>query len=255
MDSKLKNLYKQFSGQSSMALSANSKQQVKDRVFQKLTEQPGEETEPAVSLWDRIRQSVLMKSYILVPLVLLLFIASTAVASAQALPGDTLYQVKRQVEHARVFLASTAEAKLELELIFAEERLREFEKIQASGRVLVQEEQVKSNNTQANNPGNNNTKDNNDKKTGSDNNSSSNNREVRARQQAEGALDFLEKTREQYEDRQDSQRAQDISNKIENYRNRLYNQGNDESSGKAKENDFLRGSTENLRGSPELKVH
>jgi hypothetical protein len=63
-------------------------------------------------------------------LVLILAIAGTARASANSLPGDTLYPVKRAIEDTRLALASPgAEASLRVE--FAGRRMDEFQKLMA----------------------------------------------------------------------------------------------------------------------------
>ncbi|HEX3096021.1 MAG TPA: DUF5667 domain-containing protein, partial [Patescibacteria group bacterium] len=84
-----------------------------------------------VSVWQKFR-NLFLHSYIIAPLVILLFITGTAYASADALPGDTLYNVKRTVEDARVVLAPTADSKLQLQLEFAQKRLQELETLRAN---------------------------------------------------------------------------------------------------------------------------
>lgn len=215
-----------------MALSSEAKARVKEKVFQRLGE-VGVETEPAVSWWAYIRQSVLVKSYVLVPLVLLLFVISTTAVSANALPGDILYPVKRQVENTRVLLAPTQQAKQELELNFAEERLRELEKVQAADSVKVEQPKTPSNNPgnkKSGTAGDTDSKDNSsDKAVTGGRNSSPTEREIRARRQAEGALEFLKQTKEQYREHKDIQRAEDLDKKIEDYRKRLLRENGDRS--------------------------
>jgi hypothetical protein len=257
MDSKLKNFYKQFSGSGRVVLSADAKQRVKNRVFQRLAEQPAE-IDPSLSWWTRLRHSFLLKSYILVPLVVLLFVISTAAASAYSLPGEVLYSVKRQVENARVILASTAEAKLELEFNFAEERLTELERLQAYGN--AQSEQKDQANTPTTEDGKDNFNGKDKQKDNTNNNSGASKArrpasqgEVRARQQAEGALDFLEKTREQYKDPKDNQRAEDLNKRIQDYRKRLFEENQDESSNNGVDN-FLRGGQGSVKGATDINV-
>jgi hypothetical protein len=254
MDSKLKKLYQQFSANSRNSLSPASKQRIKDRIFQRLAEPVAVAAEPAVSWWSRFRHSMILKSYVLVPLVILLFIVTTTAASAQSLPGDVLYPVKRQVESARILLAPTPEAKLELELNFAEKRLEELEKLQATASVSVSQDD-KTANIQANaavndnankdKDENKNSSDDNDKQAREDRDHSSNDRQAKARQQAEGALEFLEKTKEQYKGHPENQRSQDLDKRIENYRSRLF-QNRDGESG--------RDGSGKVKGSTDVKI-
>jgi DNA-binding response OmpR family regulator len=59
--------------------------------------------------------------------------AGAAGASAQALPGDWLYPVKRGVETARLQVAGSTRAKAELHLAMATERIEEVETLVAAG--------------------------------------------------------------------------------------------------------------------------
>jgi len=129
MNDKLKNIYTGYSAARGMALSTAAKQRVKDKVFQRLSE-PLPET-AAVS-WRQRLAGLTRHRYAVTVIVVVLFVVSTGIASAHALPGDLLYPVKLQVESAQVLLAPTADAKLKLQVNFAEKRLDELEKVQAA---------------------------------------------------------------------------------------------------------------------------
>ncbi|HEX3100087.1 MAG TPA: DUF5667 domain-containing protein [Patescibacteria group bacterium] len=141
MKDELKQFYKnnpapnadQSEVQSSLILSEDAKQRVKDNIFSKLGAQVADElaVKPGFS-WTKI----ILRGYIVAPLVFVLLIAGTTVASANSLPGDALYPVKRQVENARLLIAPTEEAKLELQVNFAQKRLEEAEKLSASNTNL-----------------------------------------------------------------------------------------------------------------------
>lgn len=123
MDQEPKNLFNRY--REELSLSADGKSRIKDAVMKRLSEpQP----EPPQTLWDRLR-GFAMSGYVLVPALLLIVTGLAAAASGSALPGEPLYPVKRQVESIQVMLAPTPEAKLNLQLNFAEERLKELEMV------------------------------------------------------------------------------------------------------------------------------
>ncbi len=63
-------------------------------------------------------------------LIMVILVSGTATVSAQSLPGDTLYPVKRLVERGRLALTGD-EGEVELRLKYAERRLDEFAELQA----------------------------------------------------------------------------------------------------------------------------
>jgi hypothetical protein len=70
-----------------------------------------------------------------VMLLLMVVLATSVVtASAQALPNDVLYPVKRTIEQARLALAADGAHSGELRLAFAAERLKEVERLIEAGR-------------------------------------------------------------------------------------------------------------------------
>lgn len=237
MNSKLKNFYSKHSGQTEFVLPEDAKERVKERVFHRLSERP-EQDDPQLSVWERIRASILMRSYVLVPLVVVMFIVSAGAVSAGAVPGDILYPIKRQVESARVILAPSADAKLELELQFAEERLLELERIEAVATVETPESsRMKSERKKAAQDARDNsisvaagTED----EPGDEDSEHSRNakRKVKARAEAEGALEYMVKARQQFVEQQKKADSEDkrrhdqdwekkLEQRIDQYRDRL----------------------------------
>ena len=193
MNHRLKNLYSKYTSPKAV-LSMEDKQRIKEKVFARLSEPL---PEPTSSFWSGLKKFTL-HSYVLVPLVLLLFIVSTTVASAHALPGDVLYPVKRQVESARVYLAQSPEDKLDLEVNFAQKRLQELEDVKAT---------VPEDSTTAK-PEDNSTL---TKKT---------RKQIKretAERNAHDALDFLEKTSARFQEKGDS-RSENLNKAINNFK-------------------------------------
>jgi hypothetical protein len=73
---------------------------------------------------------------VLVVLVIVLFGGTTAtvLASQNSIPGDTLYPIKTTLERTRLSLARSSDARVELQLEFAEQRLGEIEALIKEGR-------------------------------------------------------------------------------------------------------------------------
>ena len=84
---------------------------------------------PKVTLFSR---AVLLRAAAMVLVVLILGWGAAA-TSAQAVPGDVLYPLKRLTEKVRYHLAINQEVKAELHLVFSEERLKEAVKKQSQG--------------------------------------------------------------------------------------------------------------------------
>lgn len=132
----LKQFYKQNSSAKAISLSAESKQKIKANLMANLNE-------PKIILvekqntgfsWVSIR-SFLFKTYVTVPLVLLFLVAGSAVASANALPGDTLYPLKRGVETVSVIIAPTQDAKTDLRVYYAKKRIAELDALKKLGAI------------------------------------------------------------------------------------------------------------------------
>jgi hypothetical protein len=73
---------------------------------------------------------------VLVVMVIVLFGGTTAtvLASQNSIPGDTLYPIKTTLERTRLSLARSGDARVELQLEFAEQRLAEIESLIKEGR-------------------------------------------------------------------------------------------------------------------------
>ena len=205
MNDKLKQFYKD--NQEQFSLSSKSKERTKQRIFAKLSE-PRPESKN--SFWLIIR-TFSLKTYVAVPLVVLLFIFGTTVVSANSVPGDLLYPVKRKVETARVLFAPTQESKLNLQINFAEKRSRELEKIKEIKPVETRD--IK----------------NNDQVEQDNNNRRNNNRRVEVRQEAQRALEFLENNRERVKERGDEKKIERVNRTIDNLRDRLEDSSNSRS--------------------------
>lgn len=133
----LKKFYKDHSPAKSISLSADSKQRIKDKILMNLDLQIERAQAPDQG-WTNLK-NFFLRSYIAVPLAIILMISGTAVVSANSLPGDALYPVKRSVEDARVLITVSPQAKENLKVEFARERLREIETLRTKkfGRQLV----------------------------------------------------------------------------------------------------------------------
>jgi hypothetical protein len=193
MDNRLKKFYNDNSKHNAL-LSDSAKQRVRENIFSKLNH--ATEEVAVFSFFGRI-SSILGKSYIVAPLVFLLFIAGTTIVSADAAPGDKLYSVKRQVEKARLFIAPTESAKLDLQVDFAEKRLLELEKIEEKSETQPEQDEVKED------------------KAESEDVSKTKAMETKARVQAENAKKFLNEAKENLENRGHSeQKVRQINERI-----------------------------------------
>lgn len=269
MKEELKNFYTdQIKRNDQIAnLSEGAKLRVKDKIFSNLGTQI---SAGPVSAWSKLTSNkfshILFKGYVLAPLLVIIFIAGTTIASANALPGDTLYPVKRQVENARLLIAPTEEAKLDLEVNFAQKRLDEAEKLHSNDDVDINmeddsdDQQVNdktdadSGNDQIENKNNHNNDNNRNqnnrsinKNSGnfgrSDNSGSNNSREqtkqdnsghdnqtprqIKARQEADQALNFLNEARKNWQQKGNDQKAKQIEDRIQQFRSQVKNRLND----------------------------
>ncbi len=121
----LKQFYNDHFRATNSQLSQEAQAKVKGKILANLnTTVIDEPTKSSNNLLITVRRFLFMP-YVVVPLMLLLFVGTSTVASAQSQPGDKLYSVKRQVEKLRLLAATNDEARTELELNFAERRLQE----------------------------------------------------------------------------------------------------------------------------------
>lgn len=127
MKDKYINLYKKHSQPNRAQLSLGSKERVKEKIFQRIS--GAEELKANISFWESLKTFSLMP-YAVVIVVLVLTAGGTAYASTNALPGDWLYHVKRVTEQSRILFAPNQQSKIDLEVKFAEERLRELDTIE-----------------------------------------------------------------------------------------------------------------------------
>lgn len=208
MDKELKKFYKENSIPPDASLSESAKLRVKNRVISNL----GVQLQPEpTSFWSKF----LMHSYVLVPLVVILFIGGTTYASADALPGDALYPLKRQVESARIFIAPTEEAKLELEVNFAQKRLEESERL--NNVTSKQESDAKKEKSP---PKQENIRHENNNEGWARQNKRIQ-RDEKIRKDTENALEFLNKTKKDFEGKGNERKAQEIERKVRGYKENL----------------------------------
>ncbi len=126
MNEQLKNFYNQTQRTTETSLSEQSKERVKTKIFANLGAQI---IEPESDSWTEKFKGMFFRTYVIIPLVCLLFVVGSTSVSAGAIPGDKLYGVKRSVEEMQVLVAPTEEAKLQLQIHFAERRIKEDEKL------------------------------------------------------------------------------------------------------------------------------
>ncbi len=250
MDNKIINFFKNQTDKELSQLTLEKKAALKSRIMHAVQANPEQQPASKKSFtskwshsWHNLSSSIFMKGYVFVPLVVLIMVVSTTAVSANALPGDLLYPVKRQVESARLLLAPSNEAKLELELNFAEERLKELDNIRTIGpTVSVQGQEDKNNDSGDSKTPRSNSSNNKDDDHGQDSehrnhnrgtssisqqqpererDSEKDDREERARKEAEKALDLMEKAKEKYREDKAEKRAEDLNKKIEDYRKKM----------------------------------
>jgi hypothetical protein len=202
MNDKLKQFYK--NNQEQTSFSSEAKQRAKDKTFSRLTEPLPEKK---ISFW----RVFVFKTYVIVPLILVIFITGTTVTSANAIPGDFLYPVKRKVESTRVLLAPTQDSKLNLQINFAEKRFQELDQVKDEnliGPQVASEQQTSDN----------------------ERNERRSSRRIKARAEAEQALHVLEDNRGRLKERGDDKRIERVDKVIENLRFRLEDSSDDEGS-------------------------
>lgn len=136
----MKDLLKQFYNSNSPARAVNlpkeTKQKIKFSLLSKIANMeknnmPQQSGFPWINL-----KTLFLKSYVVLPLALLFLIGGSAIASANALPGDTLYPVKRGVEKVSVLIAPTEKEKTELKVKFAKKRIAELETLKQRGAII-----------------------------------------------------------------------------------------------------------------------
>ncbi len=222
MDDKLKQLYRQYSESGRSALSPEAKSRVKDKVFQRLSEPATEVQLQPVSFWEKLRGSFIVRSYVIVPLALILIIISSTAASATSLPGDLLYPLKRQVESARIWLAPTPEAKLNLEINFAENRLQELKTLQDDEFPMLPQQPGNNNSSASVNAGvNANAQISNSNNSDDTARAAKKKRKEQAKKDADDALKFLQRAQDQYKKDNQGKKADTLNRVIDDLRNTI----------------------------------
>lgn len=103
-------------------LSLEKQEEIKSRILNTIASQSLEE-EPE-SFWFKYHRKAVQYSLVLV--ICLMVFGSTAFASSNALPGEILYPVKRVTEKLQLNVATSEEAKVNLQARFAQKRLQEL---------------------------------------------------------------------------------------------------------------------------------
>ncbi len=221
MNKELINFYKENAGQS-FVLSDEASKRVKDQIFSNL--HTAVEATAPISFTQKLR-TLILKSYILAPLVILLFISGTTYVSADAQPGDSLYPLKLTMEDVRVFVAPSEQAKLKLQERFAQKRLDELDKAE-----IEAETDIKANNE---------TKIELDANEVSSHGKSEENigrgrfHQEQARREAIKAVRELEQKHVELENVGQKEKAEQLGQKVNNLKERLENRNNDSDSGES----------------------
>lgn len=113
-------------------LSPEAQDRVRQRILSRITLEPREDTKTSGWAYDR-HFHVFRFAYIVTAVfVTVIATGATAYVSADALPGDFLYPIKRTVENARFMLATSEDSKIKLQVRFTEKRLHELETIETT---------------------------------------------------------------------------------------------------------------------------
>ncbi len=135
MKDSLKQFYKEHSPSQSLALPPETKQRIKFSLMTKISNMSLQEFEDIAPETSNRFTVLLSKNYVVIPLVAVLLIGGTTVASANSLPGDPLYPVKRSVETFTVMIAQTEQEKTKLQVKYAEKRIVELETLEQRGAI------------------------------------------------------------------------------------------------------------------------
>jgi hypothetical protein len=225
MDNPLKKFYNdRFRGDADFSMA--DQERLKAKIFDRLGETVSTAAEATTAgQWIGWRR-IFTRSYVIVPLVCVLFLTGTGIVSAKALPGDPLYVVKRKIEDARVFIAPSEEAKEELQVNFAEKRLEELEKLRG---LEVSKEEVSTEDNNSKDAPKAERKDSEDRgKQKNDNEDEERDRgnhedqrRARARQQAQEAYQFLQSVQQRWEQKGEERKSEEIHRRMENFEMRL----------------------------------
>lgn len=211
MNGNLKQFYKDHIARDKNVapLSDDAKLRLKSEIFSKLGVQSAElSVADKTDAWGKISK-MFLRGYVLAPLLIVIFVTGTTIVSANALPGDTLYPVKRQVENARLFIAPTEESKLNLQVNFAEKRLEEDERINRNEARTQTELQVSNEGVDESET----------VRANSEATTKREQRQLRAREQADQAVKFLNEAKEDWHQKGKDEKARQIENRVKQFRN------------------------------------
>jgi hypothetical protein len=223
MNEQLKKFYKDNAQVKSVSLSTEAKSKVKTAIFANLKNEP-QIVEP-VSLLENFR-NLFLRSYVVIPLALILLVGGTTIVSADSIPGDILYPVKRKVEDVRLYVAPTNESRSELEIEFSKKRIEESEKLRSRqkkiNKVEIKDTGEEEDAIDGVNEEKNNNNDNSSQRTKDDKKSQPEDRarqiQIRANKDAEEALERLEKFQRKFEEEKREERSEELKFEIEQYK-------------------------------------
>lgn len=219
MNNLIKQFYENNSPAKSVRLSQTNKENIKNKIMSKLNSEV-DTTIPA-SNWQRIA-SVIPRSYVLLPLLIILFVGGTTYVSASALPGDVLYPLKRKVEEVQLFIEPTIQGKTELKVNFAKRRLEELEELKhrsSDQQKKALEAKEDEYNQLDDKSGDSSDKDDNDDSDDRNNATvfGANPLEQKAKQEAKDASEFLKETQEDLKNVTDDKESKEIEDQIKNF--------------------------------------
>ncbi len=220
MNEQLKKFYKDNAQVKSVSLSADTKAKVKTAIFANLKNEP--QIVESVS-WLENLKNLFTKSYVVIPLALILLVGGTTIVSADSIPGDILYPVKRKMEDVRLYVAPTSESRSELEIEFSKKRIEESEKLRSR---QMETNSVDTKNVPEDENSNNEDKDDkNDTSSVRTKEDKKNKPMERVRQiqisadkDAKEALEKLEKFQRKFQEEKREQRSEELKLEIEHYK-------------------------------------
>lgn len=195
MKDSLKQFYKEHSNTSKVQLTDEAKQRVKAQVMMNLNVNRETQT-PTVSAWS----SLLFRSYVIVPFIIVVFVGGTTYVSAKSIPGDILYPVKRKVEDVHIFITPTESKKSELKAEYAKKRLEEYNELKKKDPSIQNNSQTEDTNQNLENRAEDRKKE----------------AKRKAREDAKNAIEILKQTREDMENSHE-ERVKEIEDTLKEY--------------------------------------
>lgn len=220
MNEQLKKFYKDNAQVKSVSLSAETKAKVKTAIFANLKNEP--QIVESVS-WLENLKNLFTKSYVVIPLALILLVGGTTIVSADSIPGDILYPVKRKMENVRLYVAPTSESRSELEIEFSKKRIEESEKLRSR---QMETNSVDTKNVPEDENSNNEDKDDKNDTSSVRTKEDKKNRpmdrvrqiQISADKDAKEALEKLEKFQRKFQEEKREQRSEKLKLEIEHYK-------------------------------------